>query len=356
MIGISAKIRSLSAKIFFPRGVWKKLLALVLTLAILLPIALYFSTQQASAAWFDDNWSFRKAITLTNTTGESNKYATLSNYDASDTTKYQTDCGDIRFTKQNGDLLPYTVDTCDSTTNFHIEFDSLAASSTQTVYIYFGNSTASDGFMAADRFSACADCTFGTPASEEKGPGPTLYWKFDDPAVSSVIQDSTVNGLDGTLNNTPTWQMEDQCITGKCYYFNGTANMNVSKSDDANLDFVAADNFTIQAWVKRNGTSSAVNYIITKAQSGYTGYKLYQDASGDYCFDVSDDTNTDTACTSAVEFDDDQWHFVQGVKAATTSITLYVDGKQRAQDAYLCYWNFGQYWYFLCWGGFGWYQ
>ncbi len=171
-----------------------------------------------------------------------------------------------------------------------------------------------------------------SPASEEKAPSPVAYWKFDD-GTGTNANDATVNNLDGTLNNTPTWQTEDQCISGKCLYFNGTTNMNVSKSDDAKLDFVAADNFTIGAWVRRSGASSANNFIITKAQTGYTGYKLYQDASGDYCFDVSDGTNTDTACTSAVEFDDSQWHLVQGVKSGTTSITLYVDGKQRAQDA-----------------------
>jgi len=169
-------------------------------------------------------------------------------------------------------------------------------------------------------------------ATEEQGPGPVAYWKFDD-GQGSTTQDSSQNNLDGTLNNTPTWQTEDFCISGKCLYFDGTNNENVSKSDDSKLDFAAADNFTVSAWAKRNGASSANNFIITKAQAGYTGYKLYQDASGDYCFDVSDGTNTDTACTSAVEFDDDKWHLVQGVKSGTTSITLYVDGNQRAQDA-----------------------
>jgi hypothetical protein len=169
-------------------------------------------------------------------------------------------------------------------------------------------------------------------AAEEIGPGPVLHLRFDE-ASGTVAKDSTSSGFNGTHNNTPTIQTEDMCVAGKCLWFDGTNNENVSKADEALLDFVAADNFTIQAWVKRNGASSANNFILTKAQSGYTGYKLYQDASGDYCFDVSDGSNTDTACTSAVDFDDDKWHLVQGVKTGTTDITLYVDGNQRAQDA-----------------------
>lgn len=169
-------------------------------------------------------------------------------------------------------------------------------------------------------------------ASEEVSPGPVMYWKLDE-GTGVAAQDATASNLDGTLNNTPTWATEDMCIADKCLWFDGTNNENISKSDNSLLDFAAASNFTVSVWVKRNGSSTANNFILTKAQSGYTGYKLYQDTSGDYCFDVSDGTNTDTACTSAVEFDDSQWHLVQGVKTGTTSITLYVDGKQRAQDA-----------------------
>lgn len=312
----------------------KKAVIAVLAIIVLIVPLLYLSllnSREAQASWFDDNWAFRKAIILTDTAAETNKYATLSGYDASDTTKYQTDCGDVRFTDQNGNVLTYTVTSCGAATTFHINMDSIILG-TQTIYLYYGNPSASDGFVSTDPYSACAGCTFGSPASEEKTPSPILYWKFDD-ATDTTAQDSSANNLDGTLNNTPTWQTEDFCISSKCLWFDGTNNENVSKSDDAKLDFAAADNFTVQAWVKRNGVSSANNFILTKAQSGYTGYKLYQDASGDYCFDVSDGTNTDTACTSAVEFDDDKWHLVQGVKTGTTNITLYVDGNQRAQDA-----------------------
>ncbi|MDO8429065.1 MAG: DUF2341 domain-containing protein, partial [Candidatus Daviesbacteria bacterium] len=296
-------------------------------------------TKDVEAAWFDDSWTYRKVIEIaTHTASENTVYINLTGVndidtDALTTDKLQADCGDLRFTKSNGELLPYyIVSGCDTTdTVVHVYFDTMPAGA-QTIYYYYGNPSAPNGTVAADFSTEAANYTFGTAGSEEKGTSPTLYWKFDDGTIGTA-EDTTTNGLDGTHNNTPTIQTENFCVSGKCLWFDGANNENVSRADDAKLDFVAADNFTVSAWVKRNGVSSANNFILTKAQSGYTGYKLYQDASGDYCFDVSDGTNTDTACTSAVEFDDDQWHFVQGVKAATTSITLYVDGKERAQDA-----------------------
>lgn len=294
-----------------------------------------WSTGTAEAAWFDDNWGYRQRIPIdTHTASETNVYNAISVDTATLTTdKLQADCDDLRFTKQNGEILPYQiVSGCDSaTTVINVGFDTMPVAPFN-IYMYYGNPSASAGSTTLAHAACGNGCAEGTFATEEKGPTPIAYWKFDD-GQGTTAQDSTSNNLDGTLNNTLTWKTEDFCVAGKCLWFDGANNENVSKADDPALDFAAADNFTVQAWVKRNGASSAVNYILTKAQAGYTGYKLYQDASGDYCFDVSDGTNTDTACTSAVEFDDDKWHLVTGVKAATTSITLYVDGNQRAQDA-----------------------
>jgi len=295
--------------------------------------------KEAKAAWFNDNWAYRTPLNFTHNADVSDTKVKFDIDTASLTTdKLQADCGDSRFTDINGNLLRYFIDeaggACDGvSTDYYVLIPTIVNGS-NTIFHYYGNPSASNGTEAA-QFSEATTTPSGaiSGGSEEKGPGPSVYWKFDEGYGTTSTSDQTLNNLDGTLNNTPTWQTEDQCIAEKCLFFNGTTDMNVSKSDDPLLDFVAADNFTIQAWVKRNGASSANNFILTKAASGYTGYKLYQDASGDYCFDVSDGTNTDTACTSAVEFDDDQWHYVVGTKQGTTAIKLYVDGKERASDA-----------------------
>ncbi|OQA82533.1 MAG: hypothetical protein BWY29_00805 [Microgenomates group bacterium ADurb.Bin238] len=57
--------------------------------------------------------------------------------------------------------------------------------------------------------------------SEEVGPGPIAYWKFDE-GTGSAANDSTSNANHGTINGA-TWQTEDQCVSGKCLSFNGTS-------------------------------------------------------------------------------------------------------------------------------------
>ena len=60
----------------------------------------------------DDSWGYRKAVAIpTHTSAENNVYVTVPTFDATDTTKFQADCGDLRFTKQNGEVLPYYVVT-----------------------------------------------------------------------------------------------------------------------------------------------------------------------------------------------------------------------------------------------------
>ena len=299
-----------------------------------------FTTRTAEAAWFNDDWGYRQRVPIdTHTASETNVYNAISVDTATLTTdKLQADCDDLRFTKENGEILPYfIVSGCDSaTTVINVGFDTMPIAPFN-IYMYYGNPQASAGSTTLSHAACGNGCAEGTLASEEKTPAPTLYWKLDDVSVGTA-EDSTANALDGTHNNTPTIKTEDFCISAKCLYFDGANNENVSKADDPKLDFVAADNFTVSAWVRRNGASSANNVIINKSSanigSTYQGYKLYLDASGDFCFTTQDGTLAeDSACTSAVEFDDDKWHQVVGVKAATTSITLYVDGNQRAQDA-----------------------
>lgn len=225
----------------------------------------------------------------------------------------------------------------DAGNNFHLAQDSFHR------FFYDGkldearvsNAVRTAGWITTSYNNQSSPSTFYTVGNEERNKQPVLFWKFDD-AQGSTAQDSTPNNLDGTISGA-AWQTEDLCVAGKCLYIDGTDD-NVTVSDNAILDFVAADNFTISAWLRKNGTSSASNYIITKADTTNGGYKLFMDSSGDLCFEVDSDstwggTQYDSACTSAIDFDDDKWHYVSGVKTDTTKIELFVDGKLRASDS-----------------------
>ncbi|MEK7164079.1 MAG: LamG domain-containing protein, partial [Patescibacteria group bacterium] len=169
-------------------------------------------------------------------------------------------------------------------------------------------------------------------------------WHFNsDNANEQTLYDSSGNTNDLTrgastssASSDPLWSTSGQVghTTYNTLEFDGSDDY-LTRADDADFDFAAADNFTVEAWVKHDNTTSAAKYILTKADATTGGYKLYMDASGDLCFDIDDDTvwtPDDTACTSAIDYDDNAWHHVAGVKYGTTAIKLYVDGKEVATD------------------------
>ena len=78
--------------------------------------------------------------------------------------------------------------------------------------------------------------TVASPANEEKSQGPVAYWKFDEGYGITANNSTSVTGINGTLSGTtiPTWKTDDQCITGKCLYFNGSTSY-VNMADNASL-------------------------------------------------------------------------------------------------------------------------
>lgn len=90
----------------------------VITALVLVPIiyaVLFKGGDSVQAGWFNDNWQYRQSIVITNnTTAENDVYIAFDGadvLDTSDTSKFQGDCGDIRFTSQAGELLDYYINS-----------------------------------------------------------------------------------------------------------------------------------------------------------------------------------------------------------------------------------------------------
>lgn len=170
-------------------------------MAFLLPLAWMRISQpeQTEAAWWNDAWHYRQRVDVTNNTSEeANVYIALI-LDTSDTTKFQANCGDLRFTKQNGQLLQYyLVSGCGTaSTSIHVQFDTFPAGA-QSVYAYYGNAATPDGFASADFSTEASNYTIGGVASEEVGPGPVAYWKFDE-GSGPVVYDSATYSMSSEL-------------------------------------------------------------------------------------------------------------------------------------------------------------
>jgi uncharacterized membrane protein/HEPN domain-containing protein len=117
-------------------------LFLILTGFLLLP--------SVSAEWWDDDWSFKKPVEVTERSNTS-----LSNYSVElevDTAslissgKMESDCSDLRFAnKWENDTVEHWVQSgCDTgSTDVYLEVPSIGPNESETLYMYYGNSGAS---------------------------------------------------------------------------------------------------------------------------------------------------------------------------------------------------------------------
>ncbi|MDC0449170.1 LamG domain-containing protein [bacterium] len=174
--------------------------------------------------------------------------------------------------------------------------------------------------------------SFCVPGDTTTCSSPVVDWKLDKNTGTSDAYDSSGNDKDGDYTNIA----ETDWVRGKygsALHFDGTNH--IRNTDDADLDFAAADNFAVAAWIKHDPISSSADYILNKADATTGGYELYMDASGNICFDIDDDsswTPDDSACSSGTDYSDSAWHHVVGAKTGTTKIEVFVDGILKNTD------------------------
>ena len=134
---------------------------LIVLVLILIPIILLIRINQsrttASAAWYNDSWLYRQSINVSShSVGETNVYITTA-LTIGSTTKANANDGDFRFTTSTGQLLNYYIVSGAGTTtiNFHILIPTYPAGA-QTLYAYYGNPSAPNGFSSADFTTAAS--------------------------------------------------------------------------------------------------------------------------------------------------------------------------------------------------------
>lgn len=163
------------------------------------------------------------------------------------------------------------------------------------------------------------------------------YWKFDD-GSGATATDSSGNGNNGTLINTPSWITNGK-ISG-ALSLNGT-NQSVQVADAASLRM--ATSFTIAAWVKPDAVpgSGGRAYIIDKEAAVGTNYELdlengYFGTGGPgFVFNFNstgccDDHNA----RYVMAVNTGTWYHVAGVYDSTAATqTLYVNGTAVATNS-----------------------
>ena len=152
---------------------------------------------------------------------------------------------------------------------------------------------------------------------------------------------TTTNDTNGAISagtiSGALWRTDDLCKDEKCLFFDGTQDY-VSFSDDIDLDFSATNDFTVSGWFRHVPKSSGTDILVGKMNSADNdgGYQVQMESDGDITCEIDDDdadtTIDDSATSTAASYDDNLWHQFACVKSGTTSLTLYIDGVQVAQD------------------------
>ncbi|MHA1329652.1 MAG: DUF2341 domain-containing protein [Candidatus Hodarchaeales archaeon] len=140
-----------------------------------------------SSTYFD--WQYRKEITITEQSGNTlTDYQVMLTIDTASLIsqgKMNSDCSDIRFTDENDNPLSYWIESgCNSAnTKIWVKVPNISASSTATIYMYYGNPSASSESNGDAVFEFFDDFE-GTSLDTDKW---TVRGSFDSLTVSNGI-------------------------------------------------------------------------------------------------------------------------------------------------------------------------
>ena len=273
---------------------------------------------KTAGSWLSDSWGMRKKIVFNNTTGNLGvtsealtNYAVLvklsvSNFDFS---KAKTNGEDIRFTDSDGTTsLAYEFEKYDSTAQVALIWVKVPQidinSSTDNIYMYYGNSGASD----AQSPSSVWDSNYKIVYHMNQTSGFT-------------ITDSTGQN-NGTAVNSPTPTTSGKI--GSAYDFPGPANPPqasapaVTVASNAGLN--TGSNFTMSAWVKADA-SNGYRFIM-----GKSNYWSNNDAGiHNYISKVELFAGSGCAGTSYVNISNGTWYHLEGTYDGVNR-KLYVNG------------------------------
>jgi hypothetical protein len=308
---------------------------LIIVVVLLIGITALWQIQRRArpaAAWFNDAWQYRKAITLTNSgTGQTNVYVALT-IGTSDTSRFQADAGDIRFTKQNGEPLPYYIVSGAGTasTLIHINFDTYPTG-TSTFYLYYGNSSADNGFSTT-AFTTAASNSSTNLLTEERSQAPIAHWSFDE-GLGTTVYDmgpKQKHGIFGSGSSAPSWQSEDQCIAGRCILFNGGQTINLPNEIISNTN-IRTQGVTYQAWVKLTNNNQEMLIFGQNISSGYSdsasgGIRIRSNNKASFV--TYDDSAGYKYADSNTVLETNKWYLLTGTYNNTDQkMYIYVNGK-----------------------------
>ena len=269
-------------------------------------------------AWWQNDWSYRKAITIDTTPKGGNVAESAGRVPL----LIRLHSGNFQFDglQDNGADIRFIAADDKTPLNYHIEqYDPVLgvaliwvdvpqfpAGATQSIWMYYGNKKAADGGKPAQTFD----------------PDYTLVYHFND-ASGTPPKDLTAYG--NNAQNAPARTVEDGII-GRAAQFSGTA-LNIAASPS--LAIPAGGNFTFSAWVKP--AALAPNALLYSRRDGAAALLVGLDNGVPFVeVDGAAGSAAPIRTPAVAPVAASQWSHI-AVTADGKNVTLYVGGKQLVQ-------------------------
>ena len=301
-----------------------KIVYMALALAVafsLVAVVVPAEPAQATPGWWNTDWEYRQKLTFDNSGQSENlvNFPVLVKLDSTNIDYGKTQDGgqDIRFVDSNDStVLSHEIEEWDETGDSWVWVNVPqieASSSTDYIYMYYGNPSAPDG----QNPTAVWDTHY-------KG-----IWHLN--RVSGSVLDSTTNGNNGT-NSGATRGVSGKI--GDAFSFDG-ADDYVEAPDSSSLDITTE--VTIEAWINPAeftniypGIAGKWDWSTTDPQRSYSLYLALNDQP---FFLISDDGEYMAELLSTTHLVTDTWYHLTGVFTGTTWI-IYINGEWDCEKYY----------------------
>lgn len=227
----------------------------------------------------------------------------------------QSTGNDILFTDENGNKLNHEIEKYNNSTGetvAWVEIPSLSSSTDTTIYMYYGNQSASNQQNA----TAVWDTNY-------KG-----VWHLSE-TPSAAAQDSTSDNYDGTVTGMEAGDQVAGQIDGSLV-FDGTTAEFIDIGKQTNLYSNTA--YTASCWIKRAGTGSE-RHFFSNYNSGATraSYDMFVTATNTVGLVVINN-GPSVAIQSTTTLNTTNWYYITAVWSGTTG-TIYVNGTSEASGS-----------------------
>ena len=268
--------------------------------------------------WFNDDWDYRKEITIdsVNVDSDLSDWPLLVNVTDNDLAdKAQGGGDDILFVDgDNSTQLSHEIESYDSSTGelwAHVRLPSVSASEDTGLYVYYGNSDANNQESVADVWTN----NYGG------------VWHLNN------TEDSSPANNDGTAVNGATVGNVDSPV-GNGTELGGSESVEIPYDNE--FEIGSNDEFSYSMWVQTNSSSSALFSLAyndsphrgidlwINSSSGSVGPHIINDWSGNALKMATDESDSDF-----IPINNGEWHHVFVTYDGGTepeSVSVYIDG------------------------------